>query len=66
MTHLQTANEMMLVTIEEKDQRILTLTKEVEQLRASMKVRATAEVTIMALEEKVNALRTQNETLESD
>ena len=56
----------MLVTIEEKDQRILTLTKEVEQLRASMKVRATAEVTIMALEEKVNALRTQNETLESD
>jgi len=57
---------MALLTIEEKDFRIQMLTKENEELRAGQKIKGTAEVTIIALEEQIYALRRDNEALLAD
>lgn len=54
---------MALVTIEEKDLRIQKLLQENEKLEASQKIKGTAEVTIIALEERIYALDGANKQL---
>ena len=66
ITALQTANEIGLVAIEEKDLRIATLQRENEELRASQKIKGSAEVTIIALEQRITTLESLNKQLESD
>ena len=57
---------MALVSIEEKDRRIAELTKDNEELRAATKVKGSAEVTIIALEERIHALDNRNKQLEEE
>ena len=66
LTQLQTANELAMVNIEAKEQRIAELTKENEELMAKQKVKGAAETTIIALEERIFALQNQNKQLEVD
>lgn len=51
---------MALVAIEEKDTRIMLLMKENEEYKAKQKIKGSAEVTIMALEERVYQLENKN------
>ena len=57
---------MALVSIEEKDRRIAELTKENEELKAAQKIKGSAEVTIIALEERIHSLTNINKQLEED
>ena len=66
MTALQTANQMALVAMEEKDMRIARLMQENAELQAKQKIKGTAEVTIIALEEKIYQLDNLTKELEAD
>jgi len=57
---------MALVTIEEKDLRIQNLLKDNEELKAAQKIKGTAEVTIIALEERIYALDSANKQLQEE
>ena len=57
---------MALVTIEEKDLRIQNLLKDNEELKAAQKIKGTAEVTIIALEERIYALDGANKQLQEE
>ena len=54
------------MAIEEKDLRVATLQRENEELRASQKIKGSAEVTIIALEQRITTLENLNKQLESD
>jgi len=66
MTSLQTANQMALVAMEEKDVRIARLMQENAELTAKQKIKGSAEVTIIALEERVHQLDNLTKALEDD
>ena len=54
------------MAIEEKDLRIAALQRENDELRASQKIKGSAEVTIIALEQRITTLESLNKQLESD
>ena len=51
MVQLQTANEIALVTLQEKDAKILNLTQALDKMRLENKVNSAKDVSVVALEE---------------
>ena len=66
MTSLQTANEMALVTLQQKDDKIAELTQELDAFRKNRKANGASDINMVALEEQVFQLKNINQKLEED